>query len=377
MPQQDDIIHTADPRASYLSLKTEIDAAIGDVLAQPNYILGPVVERFETAFADYCDVAHGIGVNSGTDAIHLSLRGLGIGRGDEVITVSHTSVATVAAIVMAGATPVLVEVDPEYWTIDPAAVMAAATPRTRAVVAVHIYGQPADLTSLGQICDRLGLALIEDCAQAHGATWGGKKAGSFGIASCFSFYPTKNLGSIGDGGMILTGDPALAARLRMLRQYGWDRPQNSIVPGWNSRLGPLQAAVLEVKLKYLDRAVERRRAVAATYLASFADMPIKCHPERAGTRNARHLFVVQTESSAERETLIAHLLECRIAAGIHYPTPVHCQNGYAAGAICSDLTFTEKLASTILSLPIYPEITEIQLRRVVAALETFFGNTAR
>jgi dTDP-4-amino-4,6-dideoxygalactose transaminase len=375
--QQNDVIHTADPRAGYLALKAEIDAAIGEVLAQPAYILGPVVARFETAFAEYCNIAHGIGVNSGTDAIHLSLRALGIGAGDEVITCSHTSVATIAAIVMTGATPVLVEVDPIYWTIDPSAVAAAVTVRTKAVVVVHLYGQPADLTSLGEICDRLSLALIEDCAQSHGATWHGRKAGSFGIASCFSFYPTKNLGSVGDGGMILTDDQTLAARLRMLRQYGWERPQNSIVPGWNSRLGPLQAAILQVKLKYLDRMVERRRAVADRYLTSFAGMPIRCHPERAGSRHARHLFVVRTATHEQRDALVVHLSKCGIAAGIHYPRPVHLQTGYASNVVYSDLTFTEALASTILSLPMYPEIAEAQQRRVVAAFEAFFGSAAR
>jgi dTDP-4-amino-4,6-dideoxygalactose transaminase len=376
LPHRDDMIHTANPRASYLSHKAEIDAALAEVLAQPNYILGPIVESFESAFANYCDVRHGIGVNSGTDALHLALRGLGIGEGDEVITVSHTSVATVAAIEMSGARPVLVEADHEYWTIDPAAVAAAVGPRTKAVIGVHLYGQPADLAGLIEVCDRRALALMEDCAQSHGATWQGRKTGSFGIVSCFSFYPSKNLGTIGDGGMILTNDPALAARLRMLRQYGWDHPQNSVMPGWNSRLGPLQAAILQVKLKYLDRMVGQRLDIADLYLKSFASLPLQCPRQRDQSRHAYHLFVIKMASIEQRNALKDHLLERRIAAGIHYPIPVHLQPAYANRLRSSDLRFTQDLASTVLSLPIYPEITEDQQHRIIAALAEFFGKAA-
>jgi dTDP-4-amino-4,6-dideoxygalactose transaminase len=249
-------------------------------------------------------------------------------------------------------------------------------PRTKAVIAVHLYGQPADMAGLIEVCGRRGLALVEDCAQSHGATWQGRKTGSFGIASCFSFYPSKNLGAIGDGGMILTSDAALATRLRMLRQYGWDHPQNSVMPGWNSKLGPLQAAMLQVKLKHLDRIVERRRAIADRYLKSFARLPMQCPRQRDHSGHAYHLFVVKTANAEQRNALKDHLFERGIAAGIHYPIPVHRQPAYANRVAGSDLRFTEDLASTVLSLPIYPEITEDQQRRIITALEEFFGKVA-
>lgn len=245
---EESVIRISDPQASYLARKSEIDAAVARVLASSQHILGPEVESFEAKFAAYIGAAYGIGVNSGTDALSLALRSLEIGPGDEVITASHTSVATVAAICMAGATPQLVDVDPDWWTIDPDAVEAAVSPRTRAVIAVHLYGQPADMGALTDICSRNSLALIEDCAQAHGATWYGRRVGNIGTIGCFSFYPTKNLGAVGDAGMAVTNDPTLASRLRMLRQYGWDRPQHSVMRGVNSRLDPLQAAILSVKL---------------------------------------------------------------------------------------------------------------------------------
>lgn len=370
------LIQTADPRAGYFALKDEIDAAIADTLSQPYYCLGPVVERFEAAFADYCGVGHGIGVNSGTDAIYLSLRGLGIGQGDEVITVSHTAVATVAAIEMSGARPVLVEVDPVFWTIDPEAVAAAITPRTKAVVAVHLYGQSADLAGLAEICVKHGLALIEDCAQAHGALWHGKPIGSFGVASCFSFYPSKNLGTIGDAGMILTNESGLAEKLRMLRQYGWDRPQHSVMTGWNSRLGPLQAAILEVKLKHLDKMIERRNVLADTYLSSLSELPLTLPRKRDLCRHAFHLFVVKTLDPGLRDKIKSHLFTQNVAAGIHYAIPVHLQPGYADRVTASDLKMTEALASTILSLPLYPEMADSEQQQVIGALKTFFAGLA-
>jgi dTDP-4-amino-4,6-dideoxygalactose transaminase len=368
----DEVIQTADPRAAYFALKAEIDAAITDTLAQPHYSLGPIVERFEAAFARYCGVRHGVGVNSGTDAIHLALRGLGIGQDDEVITVSHTSVATVAAIEMSGARPVLVEVDRLFWTIDPGAVIAAITPRTKAVVAVHLYGQSVDIARLADICTQYRLALIEDCAQAHGAFWDGKPLGSFGVASCFSFYPSKNLGTIGDAGMILTNESALAEKLRMLRQYGWDRPQNSVMPGWNSRLGPLQAAILRVKLQYLDRMIDRRIALAESYSSALSDLPLTLPRKRNLCRHSFHLFVVRTQQSSERDRLKSHLSDRGVAAGIHYAAPVHLQPAYANRVKLTDLRFTENLASTILSLPLYPEMADDQQQRVIGAIRQFF-----
>jgi dTDP-4-amino-4,6-dideoxygalactose transaminase len=365
-------IFTANPRAGYFALRQEIDAAIADVLAQPHHILGPVVERFEETFARFVGVAHGVGVNSGTDALHLALRGLGVGPGDDVVTASHTSVATVAAIEMSGATPVLVDVEPRWRTIDPAAVEQALGPRTKAVIAVHLYGLSANLDGLQSLCARHGLLLIEDCAQAHGARWRGKIVGAFGVAACFSFYPTKNLGAVGDGGMVVTADPILAERVRSLRQYGWDRPQHSIVPGWNSRLGPLQAAILQAKLPHLERVIERRRRIATHYGEALCDVPLELPEERSGSRHAWHLYVVRVKVPALRAPLMTHLLERGVVAGIHYPEPVHTQPAYAGRIRASIMDQTEALASSVLSLPLYPELDEAGQSRVVDAVKDFF-----
>lgn len=365
-------IHTSDPRAAYLALKCEIDAAISEALSQPFYSLGPVVERFEAAFAGYCGVNYGVGVNSGTDAIHLALRGLGIGSGDEVITTSLTAVATVAAIEMSGARPVLVEVDRTFWTIDPSAVAAAVTERTRAVVAVHLYGQPVDLSVLLETCARHNLALVEDCAQSHGARWRDRPVGSFGIASCFSFYPSKNLGAIGDGGMVVTNSLEVAQNVRLLRQYGWDRPQHSVVPGWNSRLDPIQAAILGVKLKYLDQMIERRREIAANYLEMLNDLNVMLPRERELTRHAYHLFVVKMERASDRDKLQSHLANHGVLAGVHYALPVHVQPAYVDRIKGVDLRFTELLASSILSLPIYPELKDEAVEYIISAIRKFF-----
>ena len=371
----DSLIHTADPRANYLAYKHEIDRAIEAVLLDSHHILGPAVSRFESLFADYIGVRHGVGVNSGTDAIHLALRGLGVGVGDEVITVSHTAVATVAAVEMSGAAPVLVDVEMPWFTIDPSAVEAAITPRTRAVLAVHLYGQPADLEQLLALCDKHGLALIEDCAQAHGATWRGRRVGSFGHASCFSFYPSKNLGTVGDGGMILTNDSSLAAELEMLRQYGWREPQFSETPGWNSRLGPLQAAILDVKLRHLPAMVAARRAIAARYHEAFTALPLHCPTDREHGVHAYHLYVVRCAHKVARDALRAHLDRLGIRAGIHYQTPVHDQPGYADRLAHGDLPNTKSAADMVLSLPLFPELTSDQMDQIIAGVKSFFEGT--
>jgi dTDP-4-amino-4,6-dideoxygalactose transaminase len=362
-------IYTANPRAGYLAYKAEIDAAIQSVLTAPHYILGPAVESFEASFSRFIGVAHGIGVNSGTDALHLALTGLGVGRGDEVITVSHTSVATVAAIEMSGAKPVLVDVELPWFTIDPDAAASAVGPRTRAIVAVHLYGQPADLTALQAICGRHGLALIEDCAQCHGASWQGRPAGSFGAAACFSFYPSKNLGAVGDGGMVVTNDGALAEKIRMLRQYGWRQPQISLMPGWNSRLGPLQAAILDVKLKHLPEIIKLRRQIASRYWEALADLPLILPVDREGSQHAYHLYVARCST---RGGLLEYLVAKGIIAGIHYAVPVHSQPAYAGRLETHSLTNTEAIAAEILSLPLYPELTEHQQNAVISAVRDFF-----
>ena len=367
-----DVIQTANPRASYLALRDEINVALQSILDGTDYILGPAVEGFERSFAAYTGVGHGIGVNNGTDALHLALRGLGIGPGDQVITVSHTAVATVAAIEMSGAAPVLVDIEPRWRTIDPAAVEHAIGPGTRAVIAVHLYGQPADLGALTALCSRRGIALVEDCAQAHGARWNDRMVGSLGDIATFSFYPTKNLGAVGDAGMILTNNPAIAERIRLLRQYGWATPQHSLIPGWNSRLDPLQAAVLQVKLNYLERQTARRRSLAARYAEHLAGLPLRLPEERPDCRHVYHLYVVETVDPASRDALQAHLKGEGILAGIHYPNGVHAQPAYAGRVAIGAMPLTESLTRVILSLPLYPELSDADQDRVIAAVRGFF-----
>lgn len=365
-------VHTSDPRAGYLALKEEIDEAIRGVLNGPGYILGTTVSDLETSFARYIGMTHGIGVNNGTDAIHLALRALGIGDGDEVITVSHTAVATVAAIGMAGAVPVLADVDPLTRTLDPTAAEALITPRTKAIIAVHLYGHPADLGSLEQLCTKYGLFLVEDCAQAHAAEWQGKKVGAFGHVSTFSFYPTKNLGAIGDAGMVLTSDDVLASKLRLLRQYGWEQPQYSLVQGWNSRLDPLQAAILSVKLRHLDAQTERRRALAGIYTGKLEDLPVRLPTVKAGCAHAYHLYVIELVDRPQREAMRAHLAEHGILAGVHYPYSVHQQPAYGPWIRKGTMSITERLADTVLSLPLYPELSDTDQQRVYEAVRGFF-----
>jgi dTDP-4-amino-4,6-dideoxygalactose transaminase len=302
-----------------------------------------------------------VGVNSGTDALHLALWACEIGPGDEVITVAHTAVATVAAIELVGATPVLVDIDPVTYTLDPDALAAAITPRTRAVIPVHLYGHPADLAAILPVAQAHGLAVIEDCAQAHGASYQGRRLGLWGDLACFSFYPTKNLGALGDGGAVVGRDPARMARVRLLREYGWT-PQAryvSQVAGMNSRLDELQAAILRVKLRHLDAWNATRRARAAAY----ADLlpPTVTRPvELPGCEHVYHLYVVR---SPQRDALRAALTAAGIGTGIHYPVPVHRQPAYAAHAARA-LPHTEQAAAEILSLPMHPLLTVAEVARV-------------
>lgn len=365
-------IHTSDPRAGYLALKEEIDAAIAGVLTGPGYILGTTVSRFEDEFARYIGVRHGVGVNNGTDAIHLALRAMDIGAGDEVITVSHTAVATVAAVGMAGAIPVLADVAPAMRTIDPSAAEALITPRTKAIIAVHLYGHPADVDALVDLCARRSLVLIEDCAQSHAAEWKGRKVGSFGKLATFSFYPTKNLGAIGDAGMVVTDDEAIAAKLKLLRQYGWEKPQYSLVQGWNSRLDPLQAAILSVKLKHLDAQTARRRELADRYAQRLKDLPLVLPATRSDCAHAYHLYVVELADERTREALREHLTAQGIIAGIHYPFGVHEQPAYKTWIRTGTMVVTERLARTVLSLPLYPELSDADQSRVCDAVRSFF-----
>lgn len=361
-------IPAANPRAQYAAHQSEIDAAIARVLDAGRYILGDETRAFEQEFAEYVGVAHGIGVGSGTEALHLALKACGVGPGDEVVTVSHTAVATVSAIEMTGATPVLVDIEPQTYTLDPKHLERAFTPRTKAIIPVHLYGAPADLDAILAVARRHGVKVIEDCAQAHGARYRGKRVGAWGDLATFSFYPTKNLGAIGDGGLVATHDAALAERVRLLREYGWSERYVSRVSGWNSRLDELQAAILRVKLRALDADNARRRALAAVYDETLPDSARK-PSALPGCEHVYHLYVIR---HPQRDRLAAHLRDHGIGTGIHYHVPIHLQPAYR-GWLGDEgsLPQTEQAAREILSLPMYPELTEDQVRTVADAVQAF------
>jgi dTDP-3-amino-3,4,6-trideoxy-alpha-D-glucose transaminase len=356
-----------DLRAQYLAQKPDIDAAVARALESGWYILGKETAAFEAAFAAFCGVGGCVGVNSGTDALQLALRACGIGPGDEVITVAHTAVATVAAIRMTGATPVLVDIVSDTYTMDPAALEDAISPATRAVIPVHLYGHPAALEEIAALCARRGLWLIEDCAQAHGAAYAGKPAGSFGHLACFSFYPTKNLGAIGDGGAVVGSDASLLDKVRLLREYGWTPAARYIsqVEGINSRLDELQAAILRARLAHLEADNAARRTLAAHYADLLPPGVVK-PVERPGCRHVYHLYVVRVP---ERDRVRARLAEAGVGTAIHYPVPVHMQPAYRSGAVVArGLHATERAAEEILSLPLHPALTEEQVRKVAETL---------
>ncbi|HEY1413781.1 MAG TPA: DegT/DnrJ/EryC1/StrS family aminotransferase, partial [Rhodopila sp.] len=322
------MIPQANPGAGYRALKPQIDEAVARALSSGWYILGSELRAFETEFAAWLGVSSVIGCGNGTDAIALALRGLGIGPGCTVVTVSHTAVATVAAIEMTGATPLLIGIDPVQYTMDPGALQEVierpvpGLPPIKAVVLVHLYGQPADLDQIVPLCRRHGIALIEDCAQAHGARFHGQRVGTFGDAASFSFYPTKNLGAFGDGGAVATSNPALAERIAALRQYGWHKHYVSDEVGVNSRLDEVQAAILRVKLGHLDRHNARRTEIAAAYSSVLAGGPLQAPKQRHGADHVYHLYVTR---SGQRDRLQAKLKEAAVGTGIHYPVPVHAQ----------------------------------------------------
>lgn len=365
------MILCANPAAQFRCYQAEIEEAIQRVLESGRYILGPEVDALEREFAAYIGTGHAIGVANGTDALELALRALDIGNGDEVITVSHTAVATVAAIEAAGAVPVLVDVDPHFYTLDPVQLAEVLTPRTRAVIAVHLYGQSADLDAIAGFCQEKGLALIEDVSQAHGATWKGKRLGSIGRIGCFSCYPTKNLGAIGDAGLVTTNDEALAIRIRMIREYGWQRRYVSDVVGRNSRLDELQAAILRVKLRHLDADNAKRNAIARQYHQGLDQEVVKIPNTRGSSDAVFHLYVTR---SAKREQLIEHLNRQGVQTGIHYPMPIHLQPAYKSRIrTANDMSVTERLANEVLSLPMYPDLSSGQVGEVVDAVNSFRG----
>jgi len=371
-----DAIPQTDPRAGYLAQRAGVDAAIARVLEGGLYILGREVESFEAVFAAFVGVAHAIGVGSGTDAIELALRACGIGRGDLVFTVSHTAVATVAAIECAGATAVLIDVEPGTYTMAPrelSRVLQTPPPgRPAAVLPVHLYGQPADLSAISDIARRHGLRLIEDCAQSHGAQWRGRQTGSVGDIACFSFYPTKNLGALGDGGMVVTSDLSLATAAREIREYGWRERYISARVGINSRLDPIQAAILGVKIERLLADNSRRQAIADRYDAGLSGLPLVLPVRRPETTHVFHQYVVRLD---ERDRLRDWLRAAGIGSGIHYPAPVHCQPAYTGRLTTGPLGLgvTERAAPQILSLPMYPQLSDEAVERVIAEIRKFFG----
>ena len=367
-------------KPQYLTIKDELDAAVQRVLDTSFFVLGQELTAFEAAWADYLGVARAVGVGSGTEAIHLALRVLDIGPGDEVLTVSHTAVATTVAISSTGATPVFVDIDPHTYTMDCADLERRITPRSKAIVPVHLYGHPADMDRILPLAESHSLVVVEDAAQAHGAAYRGRRCGTLGVAGAFSFYPTKNLGAYGDGGAVVTNDVALAERLVLLRNYGWSERYYSAIKGYNSRLDELQAAVLGAKLPYLDRWNARRRRLAALYTAALAGdtlgvtgaSTIQVPTEAAWATHAYHLYVVRLP---ERDRVQARLRERGIVTQVHYPVPVHLQEAYRdLGYTPGSLPHTEQAAAEILSLPLYPELTDDDVQYVAAALrETLAG----
>ena len=370
----------ANPHAAYIQRREAVLAAVSRVFDSGRYILGEEVESFETAFAAWTGTAHAVGAGNGTDAIELCLRGLDMGPGKAVFTVSHTAVATVAAIERTGALPVLVDVDEDTGTMSPdslgqavEALAGSSGPAPGAVLAVHIYGQPCDLDALQAVADSYGLPLIEDCAQAHGALYKGQRVGSLSRAASFSFYPTKNLGALGDAGAAVTSDGELAARMTALRQYGWRERYISAEPGINSRLDPVQAAILGVQLSFLDQDVARRRAIAARYDEAMAGCGLELPRPPAWSGHAYHLYVARCP---ERDAFRAFLAERGVGTAVHYPAPVHAQPAYAAATgrvrlAPAGLPVTERIYPALVSLPMFPQLTDEQVERVCEAVQAW------
>lgn len=360
-----------DLRPAVAELREEIDTAIARVLDSGWFILGPEVDAFEDEFARYCEADHCVGVGNGLDAMQLVLRAWDIGPGDEVIVPSNTYIATWLAVSLCGALPVPVEPVEASYGIDPGRIAAAITPRTRAIIAVHLYGQPAELDEIRRIADQNGLKVLEDAAQAHGASYRGQRLGAHGNAVAWSFYPTKNLGALGDGGAITTNDPQLADRLRALRNYGSQEKYVNRIQGHNSRLDPIQAAVLRVRLKHLDQWNSRRASLAARYLMGLRDSPLVLPEVPPGCESIWHVFVVRHPL---RDRLQKHLADAGINTLIHYPIPPHRQEAYAGlGFEPGRFPIAERLAHEVLSLPMGPQLGENEVDTVVGAVRDFFA----
>lgn len=355
-----------DLRAQHEAIRPELEAALARVLDGGAFVLGEEVAAFEAEFATYCGAAHAVAVNSGTSALHLALLAAGVGPGDEVVTVPFTFIATAAVIRYAGATPVFADIDPLTYTLDPARLEAAITPRTKAVIPVHLYGQTADMDAIGALAARHGLALIEDAAQAHGAEQGGRRAGTLGAFGCFSFYPTKNLGALGEGGIVTTDDARGAAALRLLRDWGQERKYEHAVLGFNARMDGFQGAVLRVKLRHLEAWTEARRAHAAAYGKALEGSGVAPPVELAGRRHVYHVYTVRCRA---RERLRAGLAARGIATGVHYPIPLHLQPALAdLGHRPGEFPVSEAAAREVVSLPLFPELPAGAPERVAAAI---------
>jgi dTDP-4-amino-4,6-dideoxygalactose transaminase len=355
-----------DLQAQYRGIRSELVDAVIDAADSTRYALGPQVTDFEERFADYTGSSHCVAVNSGTSALHLALITAGVGPGDEVITVPMTFIATTWAISYVGATPVFVDVNPVTYTMDVDQVESRITPKTKAILPVHLYGQPADIAPLLEIGARHGIPVIEDAAQAHGATYRDGPAGSWGLLGCFSFYPGKNLGAAGEGGAIVTNDGAIAERLRALRDHAQSERYHHEELGFNYRMDAIQGAVLGVKLQHLDSWITSRRAHAATYGVLLAGLPLQLPIEASDRQHAWHLYVVLTP---ERDRLQTELNAVGISTGLHYPIPVHLQRAYAhLGHQAGDFPVAERVAAECVSLPMYPELSRDQVQAVAWAL---------
>lgn len=361
------MIPLLDLKAQYASIRAEVEPAVLRVLASAQYVLGEEVAAFEREFARYCDVTDAIAVNTGTSALHLALLAADVGPSDEVITVPFTFVATVSSVCYTGATPVFVDVDPVTLTMDPAKIEAAITPRTKAILPVHLYGQMADMDAIMEIARRRGLLVIEDACQAHGAEYRGRRAGSIGLTGCFSFYPGKNLGACGEGGIVVTSDPRQAEKIRMLRDWGQSRRYYHDIKGYNYRMDGIQGAILRIKLRHLEEWTEARRRNAALYDRLLAGSSAITPPiEMPGSRHVYHVYAIRTR---ERDRLKAELEKAGISTGLHYPVPVHLQQAHAdLGYGPGDFPEAEAAAAEVLSLPLYPELTAEQIERIAAAV---------
>jgi dTDP-4-amino-4,6-dideoxygalactose transaminase len=365
------MIPYVDLKAQYHSIKPEIDQAVLGVLESSQFILGKEVALFEEEFARYCQAQYGIGANSGTSALHLALLAAGIGAGDEVITIPFTFVATVAAIRYTGATPVFVDIAPSSFTMDPDQIERAITPRTKAIMPVHLYGQMADMDPIMEIARQYNLTVIEDAAQAHGAEYKGRRAGSIGDLGCFSFYPGKNLGAYGEGGMVVTNNPEYTRTMRMLRDWGAEKKYEHVLKGFNYRLEGMQGAILHVKLRYLESWTEARREHAQRYQQMLAGSNVESPTEMSYARHVYHVYAIRTGS---REKLTRAFQEKGIQFGIHYPIaihqlPAHADLGYKAG----DFRHSEKAADEVLSLPMFAELTNEQIDFVCTAIRETVG----